>query len=134
MALQGPRAAAPRSSPGLLASVKRLGATFVATLHSRIELIAHEFERERIRVTRLLLLAVAALFFLLLGAMTATMFVIVLFWDSQRLVVIGFLTVLYVGLGAGLLLFTKTEAARSKRPFSSTVEQLRKDREHFAGH
>ena len=134
MALQGPRAAAPPSAPGFIASVKRLGATLLATFHSRVELLAHELERERVRVSRLLLLGVAALFFLLLGAMTATMFIIVLFWDSQRLVVIGFLTILYLGLGAGILIFTKNEAARSKRPFSSTVEQLRKDREHFARH
>ena len=35
---------------------------------------------------------------------------IVLFWDSQRLVVIGFLTVLYIGIGAGALALARREA------------------------
>ena len=82
MALQRPRAPEPR---GLNASLRRLGTTLCATLHSRIELLALELARERTRVTRLVLLGLAALFFLTLGAITATIFVIVLFWDSQRL-------------------------------------------------
>lgn len=130
MALSGPSAAAPRSG-GLLASLRRLASAFVATLHSRAELLSHEIERERIRVTRLLLLGVAALFFLALGAITATVFVIVLFWESQRLVVIGFLALLYLGIAGGLALYMKSEAGRAARPFAATVEQLRKDREAF---
>ena len=132
MALQRPRAPAKRESPGVVASLRRLGSTFLATLQSRAELLSLEVDRERIRLTRLALLGIAALFFFALGAITLTIFIIVLFWDSQRLVVIGFLTVLYFGLAAGIALFTRNEAARAKRPFASTVEQLRKDREQFA--
>lgn len=131
MALSGPATAARRSG-GVLASLRRLGSALVATLHSRIELLSHEIERERIRVTRLLLLGIAALFFLALGAITLTIFVVVLFWDSQRLVAIGFLTVVYLGLAAAIALYVKKEAARAAHPFAGTVEQLRKDREMFS--
>ena len=133
MAPQGPRAARQPDS-GFFVSLRRLGSTILATLHSRVELLASELEREKVRVTRLALLGVAALFFLALGAITATIFVIVLFWDSQRLVVIGFLTLLYLGLGLGILSFLKKEAEPSKRPFSATLEELRKDRDHFTRH
>lgn len=133
MALQGPRAAR-QPDGGFFVSLRRLGSTILATLHSRVELLARELEREKVRVTRLALLGVAALFFLALGAITATIFVIVLFWDSQRLVVIGFLALLYLGLGLGILSFVKKEAERSKRPFSATLEELRKDRDHFTRH
>lgn len=133
MALNEPRAPEPRSR-GLFASLRTLGATLLATFHSRAELLAHELQRERVRVTRLVLLGVASLFFLALGALTATIFVIVLFWDSQRLVVIGFLTVLYLGLGAGIMTYAKREADRSKRPFSASLEQLRQDREQLSRH
>jgi len=128
MALQRPRAPEPR---GLFTSLRKLGSTLFATLHSRIELLALELDRERTRIVRLVLLGLAAVFFLALGAITATIFLIVLFWDSQRLVVIGFLTVLYLGIGAALVAFAKREAALSKRPFSASLEELRRDRERF---
>lgn len=133
MALQG-RGAVESRSRGLFDSLRRLGSTFVATLHSRAELLAHEVERERLRVTRLLLLGIAALFFLALGAITATIFVIVLFWDSQRLVAIGFLTLVYLGIGAGIAMFAKNEASRDSRPFAASLDQLRQDRGQFTRH
>ena len=133
MAVPGRGAAQPRGT-GLGASLKRLGSSLIAVLHSRAELVSHELARERMQLTRMLLLGVAAFFFLALGAITATIFVIVLFWDSQRLVVIGFLAVLYLGIGAGIAGFAKREAGRAKQPFSATVEQLRKDREYFTRH
>ena len=136
MAVPGRGAAEPRSTRttrtmGLGASLKRLGSTLIAVVHSRAELLSYELARERVSVMRLLVLGVAALFFLALGAITATIFVIVLFWDSQRLVVIGFLTVLYVGVGLGILAYVRAEAERSKRPFSASLEELRRDRERF---
>lgn len=100
-------------------------------LHSRVELLARELERERVRVTRLALLAAIALFFLALGAITATLFVIALFWDSQRLLVIGFLTLLYLGVGAAVAMFARREAVRSARPFSASLAQLERDREQL---
>ena len=129
----GASAPDPRSR-GLFASLKRLGSTLAAVFHSRVELLAHEFERERIRVTRLLLLGIAAYFFLSLGALTATMFVIVLFWDSQRLVAIGFLTLVYLSIGGALVLIAKRDSGRAARPFSSTLEQLKKDRDELKHH
>lgn len=131
MALQRPRAPEPR---GLFASLRRLGSTLFGTLHSRVELFALELERERSRVTRLALLALVAFSFLALGAITATIFVIVLFWDSQRLVVIGFLTLLYFGIGGGFLAYVRREAELGKRPFSASLDELRRDRERLSGH
>jgi uncharacterized membrane protein YqjE len=133
MALSRPEAAdAP--NPGVGASLRRLVSAFSATLHSRAELLSHELHRERVQITRLAVLGIAALFFLTLGMITATVFVIVLFWDSQRLVAIGFLTVLYLAIGGGLALVAKRDAARAARPFAGTVEQLRKDRESLTRH
>lgn len=132
MALLGPGASKPRSR-GLFDSLWRLKSTLAAVIHSRVELLAREFERERVRVTRLVLLAVVSLFFLALGMLTATLFIIVVFWDSQRLVAIGFVTVVYLAIGAGIALYARRAASSGARPFSSTVEQLRQDRQRFTG-
>jgi uncharacterized membrane protein YqjE len=125
------RPVSPAAS-SLFESLRRLGATLLAILHTRAELFAREFQRERMRITRLLLLGVGALFFFSLGMLTLTMFIIVLFWDSQRLVVIGFLTALYLGIAAGLIIYAKREVARATRPFATTVAELKKDRDQFS--
>jgi uncharacterized membrane protein YqjE len=129
--MNAPGARDERSRGGLLASLRRLGSTLIETLHSRAELLSLELQRERGRVVRLLLLGVIAFFFLLLGALTATMFMVVLFWESQRLVVIGFFALLYLGIAVGLAMYAKREAGAAKRPFADTVEQLKRDREYL---
>lgn len=128
------RSPAHAGKPGLLVSLRQLGATALGLLHTRAELIAREFQRERVRVTRLLILAVVGLFFFALGTITFTIFIIVLFWDSQRLVAIGFLTLLYFAIAAGVAIFAKRDAALSAKPFSSTIAQLKHDREHLLPH
>ena len=116
---------------GLALTLRRLGAALAALVHSRIELAALEIEREKALIGRLLLLGVVAIFFIGLGAITATIFIIVLFWDSQRLVAIGFLTVVYIGIGVGALAAARKEAGQAKRPFAATLQELRKDRDRL---
>ena len=120
----------PRA-PGLLVSLRRLASAFSALLHTRLELLTKEFERERIRVMRLLLIGAVGLFFFALGMLTLTLFVIVIFWDSYRLEAIGAVTLVYLGVAIGLALYAKGEAGRAARPFASTLAELKKDREHF---
>lgn len=116
----------PRSS-GLLASLRELAKTVAALVYTRAELLALELARERARVVRFLLLAIAALFLLALGALTATLFIIVLFWDSQRLVVIGFLALVYLGAGVAMAFAAKREIAHAAHPFASSLAELKKD-------
>ena len=87
--------------------------------------------RERTRLIRSLLFTVIALVFLALGMVTATIFIIVLFWDSQRLLVIGLLTLVYLGIGAALALAAKARIAASGSPFSASLGKLKKDRERL---
>lgn len=132
MALQGQRGA-ETASRGLTASLRGVASTVFAILHSRAELLTLELERERLRITRLVLLCAAALFFLMLGALTATLLIIAFFWDSHRLLTMGLLATLYVCLGIAAAVFARREAARRRRPFASTVAELKKDRDRFSG-
>jgi uncharacterized membrane protein YqjE len=117
--------------PGLLASLCHLGSTLAALLHTRFELFTKEFERERIRVMRLMLIGFVGLFFFSLGMLTLTLFVIVIFWDTNRLEAIGGVTLLYLGIAVGLGLYAKGEAGRAARPFASTLAEFRKDGERL---
>ena len=119
----------PRRSRGLVVSLRELARTLVTMIHTRTELFALELARERTRLIRLLLFGIIALVFLALGMVTATIFVIVLFWDSQRLLAIGLLTLIYLGIGAALAFAARREIAAAASPFSASLGELKKDRE-----
>jgi uncharacterized membrane protein YqjE len=72
------------------------------------------------------------LFFFALGAVMLTLLIVVLFWDSHRLLAIGSLAVLYFGAAAGLALLARRQITRGARPFAASVAELRKDRERLA--
>lgn len=109
-------------------SLKRLAGTSLAILQTRLELLSNEVEEERLRIGQMLLYGSIALFFFGLAIMLVTAFIVVLFWDSQRLLVMGSLAVLY--FMAGLLVWNALgRVVREKsRLFSASLAELASDR------
>ena len=116
---------------GLLAALRRLSATAVELLQTRLELIATEIVEERTRVFRLLVLSAVAGFFLALGIVTLTFFIILLAWDTHPLLAAGLLAAAYLGVGT-LVAFNVRNLARAKSAlFSASLAELRKDRDEL---
>ena len=111
---------------GLFASLKGLLATFVATAHTRLQLLATEVEEEKLRVFSLLALTVAATFALLLGVVLAVALVVVAFWDN-RIAVLGTLTVLAFVAFAVLAWRFRQVARRGSPLFAHSLAELRED-------
>jgi uncharacterized membrane protein YqjE len=122
-----PLAAVP--SRGLLGSASHLLATLVAAAETRVGIFASELQEERIRLTRLLLLGAATLFFLGLGTVLLSVFLVVLYWNSDRLAVLGLLCGLFLGLGLVCAVVLALMARGQKPALSDTKEVLAKDRE-----
>jgi uncharacterized membrane protein YqjE len=120
-----------RSTGGILDSVRQLGTTFVGLLHTRIEIVATELEEERVRLRRGLLLAIVAGFSLAVAAVLAVMFLVVLFWDTHRLIAMGVLFLVFFGIGAGCVLTLARHARSRPRLFSTTLSELAKDGERL---
>jgi uncharacterized membrane protein YqjE len=120
-------------SEGLLESLRNLARTFLAIVQTRIEIFASEIDEERTRLARIALLAVVAAFCLGLAVILLVFFLVVLFWDSDRLLAIGVLAGVFAvgGVAACLLL----RAAISQRPrfLSATLAELRRDRTKLEG-
>jgi len=112
--------------------LQRLMATMLEVLQTRVEIIATEFEEERIRLRELVMFGVLTLFFVSVGLTLATLFIIALYWDSHRLTVLGSVSFLYLGLGglAGICLNRRLKSR--SRLFATTVSELAKDRENLA--
>jgi uncharacterized membrane protein YqjE len=121
------RAAGPRAG-GLFGSMKKLVATLVDVGHTRLLLLANEIHEERGRIQQLWLLAILAVFFFALGVLLFTLFVILLFWDSNRILVMGGFAGLYLLIGIGFAVVVRNRAARGSRLFEASLGELKKDR------
>jgi uncharacterized membrane protein YqjE len=116
---------------GLLGALRRLAATAVGLLQTRLELIATELDEERTRVLRLLVLSLVAGFFLALGVVTLTFFIILLAWDTHRLLAAGLLAAAYLGIGAVVAMNARSVVKAGSRLFSASLAELRKDRDEL---
>jgi uncharacterized membrane protein YqjE len=117
---------------GVLAALRRLAATAVGLLQTRIELLATELEEERARVFRIFLLTAAAVVFLALGVITLTFLVILLAWDTHRVLAAGLLTAAYLAIGALLALNARNTAKEKTKLFSASLAELAKDRDELS--
>lgn len=113
--------------PGLLGSARAALAGLVEIGHTRLQLAATELEEERLRVAQLLLYACAALFFLGLGLVLAALLVVLVFWEGNRLLVLGLETAVFLGLGVGLSLAWRHKAQSKPRLLATTLAELQRD-------
>ncbi len=113
---------------GLLASLRQLLGTVVATMEVRLALLSNEMEQEKLRLVDGLLWAGLALLLLALGALLLAAFVVVLFWDSYRLQALGGLAVLLLFAGAWLLQRARAGLRQPGGLFSVSVTELGRDR------
>ena len=115
----------------LLGSLRDLAKTFVALIETRIEIFASEIDEERTRLARVVVLAVVAAFCLGLAVVLLVLFVVVVFWDTNRLLAIGLIAILFA-LGALVALLALRSAVRQQPKFlSATLAELRKDGKEF---
>lgn len=119
-------------STGLLESLKQLVGTLLAIFQTRLELLSNEMAEERLRIEQMLFYGSVTLFFFGLSIMLLTVSILVVFWDSYRLLALGSFAVLY--LLAGLLAWsTLCRVARKKsKLFSASLAELADDRDRLA--
>ncbi|HWQ95364.1 MAG TPA: phage holin family protein [Gammaproteobacteria bacterium] len=122
---------APGRTTGLLSALQRLLATFTEILHTRIEILSTELEEEGERARQLLVYGLVSLFFLGLGLLFATVFIVVAFWETHRLYVLAGFTVFYLGISTIAALVVRHKIRSRPRLFSATLSELAKDRERL---
>jgi uncharacterized membrane protein YqjE len=125
--MAGADPAAGTRAGGLFGSLKRLVATLVDVGHTRLQLLANEIHEERLRIQQLWLLAILGVFFFALGVLLSTLFVILLFWDSNRLLAVGGFAGLYLAIGIVFAVVVRNRTARGSRLFEASLGELKKD-------
>lgn len=118
-------------SRGLMGSLQRLTAALLAILRTRLDLLSSEVEEERLRIEQRLLYGSITLFFFGISILLLTLFILVFFWDSYRLQVLGGFTVLF--LFAGLITWNALQKVSREKPrlFSVSLTALDDDLDHI---
>lgn len=114
---------------GLFTSVRGLGVTALALLGNRLDLLGTELAEERVRLLSLLTYGAAALLLLAAGLVFLAVFMTVLLWDSNRLLVLGVFSALFLAGGMLALGMTIGFARAGSKLFVASLAELRKDGE-----
>ena len=122
--------AAPRSLRG---STARLGASLLGMARTRLELASIEFAEERNRIQQQLALLIAASGLLMFAVLFAATWVIIYFWDTNRLTAIAIVALVFAAAGTALLLVRAQAARSAPTPFSATIAEFDRDRVALAG-
>lgn len=118
---------------GLMGSVRRLLSTLTSVASTRLALLANELYEERLQLEQMLLYFFTALFCFAMGILLLTTFIVVLFWDTYRLAVLGGLGALFVITGVLLANKLVCISRRKSTLFSVTLAELAVDREQLDG-
>lgn len=119
-------------SKGLLDSLTTLGATLVDIAHTRLNLLSADLEEDREHLLSLLVLTLAALFCLVVGVVLASILLVVAFWDTHRLLVLGALAGFFLTSGIAAWIYAMHKARNKPRVFAASLSELLKDRQQLA--
>ncbi len=121
-----------REAEGLLASLKTLALTLVGVVQTRLELLSTDVAEERARLTAILISALVALFCLGIGVALLATLIVVVFWETHRILTLTLLTALFLAAGAGLWGLAMHKLRSKPRLFAASISELAKDREQLS--
>lgn len=120
----------PKQEDGLLSAVSRAVRTLRETVENRVELFLLEAKEDRLKLFEALCLAVVAVVLALMTMALITLTVVVIFWDTHRLLALVIVTLAY-GTGATVAFVKLRSRLKNWQSFQATLEQLEKDRACF---
>lgn len=114
-------------SPGLLVSLRRLGATTLELVRIRLELLGTEVERQKLSILSALLWAALGCVCIALGLVLTSAFIVQLFWDSYRLQAIAGLAFIYFVIGALMVRYAVSQIQTPSGAFAASRAELAHD-------
>ena len=123
----------PPPAPGILGSLRLLGADLLATVRDRLVLFSVELQEEKYRLVQVFIWISAAVFAGVMALAFASLTLVYLFWESARLAVLGWLALFYTAALIVILIRFRRFLARQPRPFDATLQELTGDEECIRG-
>jgi uncharacterized membrane protein YqjE len=116
---------------GLIASVKHIATTLLAITRTRLELLSMDLEEGWVRLISFFAMAFVALFCLCFSVALLAIFIIMLLWDTHRLLIFGSLTGIFFIIGIVLCVLAIRALKAMPRLFETSIAELAKDQEQL---
>src|ERR1043165_673360 len=123
----------PRRMGGVVDAAKRMLATILALVHTRLELFTTEIEEEIHRAASILLWGLVALFFGSLTVLFIAVTVLIVFWDVNRILAASLITASFLVLTLVFALLARARVRAKPRFMAASIEELKRDREALEG-
>jgi uncharacterized membrane protein YqjE len=118
---------APGSS-GLLGNLRGFADGLLGSAHDRLELLAVELHEEKHRLVQIFIWISAIVFLAMLAMVFVSFAIVVLLWDSGRLLAVCGLAGAYVAGLIAVVVSFRRYLQRQPKPFAATLGELREDR------
>ena len=106
--------------------LKQVASTVVATVQTRLALLANEVQLEEQRLLQMLWRGLAALLCLGLGLVLTLVLLISLWWD-QRVVLLSVMALLFFGVAVYLYFSLRRNLAQAEPIFAASLAELQED-------
>lgn len=108
-------------------SITSIMSTFVAMLHTRLDLISVEIEEELLRFSSYFMAALIILFCGGIAVASLLLLTLVLFWEQHRIaVLISFITI-FSAIGVLTVWWLKTQIANKPPLLGNSIAEFKKD-------
>lgn len=114
---------------GIVASLKKLGASCLEALYTRADLISIELQEEKRRLLTALVLAISGTFLSIITLVLITLTIIASVPEDWTVPVAILFCLLYLGASVLCFLKLKEMLQEGPPPFHETINQLKKDQE-----
>lgn len=114
---------------GLLKSLSALSATLVAMLYTRLDLLSVDFEEERVHLTIQLILVLTTLFFIGIGVVLLALLLVVVYWETHRVLVLSSLAGSFLFAGLVAARFALYKVRTKPKLFAASLSELHKDKQ-----
>lgn len=116
---------------GLLNSMTTLVGSLVNIVYTRLELLSTDLEEDRQHLLSLVILSLVALFSLVIGVVLVAILLVVIFWDTHRLLALTSLAGLFLMTGLITCGFVLRKTRTKPRLFLASLLELLKDKERL---
>lgn len=115
----------------MLGSVRELARTLLSFAETRARLAVTEMEEQAVRLAEILIWLAAALFLFGVALAFLAVLIVLLFWDSNRLLAAGLIAAVFLGAGSAAALIARARMRERPRFLAATLAELELDRDRI---
>ncbi len=115
------------SKPGLFTSARRLVSNLIELSLNRLNILSIDIEISLQRILSISSLFLFGVFFSCMAIFLAVILLVVIFWDTHKVLVISSLLAFFVIAGAALFAVARAKLKNMPNIFEATIAELKKD-------